>query len=176
MVPIVRLSNVLGHSAHRLIAPIACRDCRSHAQRRRRNREAFEDGQRVLRSVGRGGGMVESIIKDKKKILPCAALLEGEYGINGLFVGRAVKLGANGIEKIYEIKLSDEEKAALKKSAGAVQGIGRCPQTEASVVIHCDRAALGCRTARPGEPARHPGEAREQEIARRVRRLLRNKT
>jgi malate dehydrogenase len=65
--------------------------------------------------------MVESILKDKKKVLPCAALLEGEYGINGLFVGVPVKLGSKGIEKIYEIKLTDEEKAALQKSAGAVQ-------------------------------------------------------
>jgi len=65
--------------------------------------------------------MVESILKDKKKILPCAAYLEGEYGINGLFVGVPVKLGERGIEKIYEIQLTDQEKAALLKSAGAVQ-------------------------------------------------------
>ena len=65
--------------------------------------------------------MVESILKDKKKVLPCAALLEGEYGIKDLFVGVPVKLGAKGIEKIYELKLSAEEKAALDKSAGAVQ-------------------------------------------------------
>ena len=60
-------------------------------------------------------------MKDKKKILPCAAYLEGEYGVNGLFVGVPVKLGATGIEKIYEIKLNADEKAALAKSAGAVQ-------------------------------------------------------
>ena len=65
--------------------------------------------------------MVESILRDKKKVLPCAALLEGEYGINGLFVGVPVKLGAMGIEKIYELKLSGEEKALLNKSASAVQ-------------------------------------------------------
>jgi malate dehydrogenase len=65
--------------------------------------------------------MVEAILKDKKKILPCAAYLEGEYGINGLFVGVPCKLGAKGLEKIIEIKLTDEEQAALKKSAGAVQ-------------------------------------------------------
>jgi malate dehydrogenase len=65
--------------------------------------------------------MAESILKDKKKVLPCAAYLEGEYGINGLFVGVPVKLGAGGIEKIYEIKLTDEEHAMLKKSADAVQ-------------------------------------------------------
>ena len=65
--------------------------------------------------------MVESILKDKKKVLPCAAYLEGEYGIHGLFVGVPVKLGARGIEKIYEIRLTDEEKAMLSKSAAAVQ-------------------------------------------------------
>ena len=65
--------------------------------------------------------MVESILKDKKKVLPCAALLEGEYGVNGLFVGVPVKLGSKGIEKIYEIKLTDEEKVMLAKSAAAVE-------------------------------------------------------
>jgi malate dehydrogenase len=65
--------------------------------------------------------MVEAIIKDKKKILPCAAFLEGEYGINGLFVGVPVKLGARGIEEIIQINLTTEERAALQKSAAAVQ-------------------------------------------------------
>ncbi len=65
--------------------------------------------------------MVESILKDKKKVLPCAAYLEGEYGINGLFVGVPVKLGAQGIEKIYTVQLAPEEKAMLDKSAAAVK-------------------------------------------------------
>lgn len=65
--------------------------------------------------------MVEAILKDKKKILPCAAYLEGEYGIKGLFVGVPVKLGARGIEQIIEIKLLPEEKAALDKSAALVK-------------------------------------------------------
>ena len=65
--------------------------------------------------------MAESILKDKKKVLPCAAYLEGEYGINGLYVGVPVKLGAGGIEKIYEIKLTADEQAMLKKSADSVQ-------------------------------------------------------
>lgn len=64
--------------------------------------------------------MVEAILKDKKKIVPCAVHLEGEYGINGLFVGVPCKLGANGLEKIIEIKLTPEENAALRKSADAV--------------------------------------------------------
>lgn len=65
--------------------------------------------------------MVESILKDKKKVLPCSAYLEGEYGIDGLFVGVPVKLGASGIEKIYELQLTAEEQAALAKSAEAVR-------------------------------------------------------
>jgi malate dehydrogenase len=65
--------------------------------------------------------MVEAILKDKKKILPCAAYLQGEYGINGLYVGVPVKLGAKGIEQIIEIKLTAEEKAGLDKSAAAVR-------------------------------------------------------
>ncbi len=65
--------------------------------------------------------MAEAILKDKKKILPCAAYLEGEYGVRGLFVGVPVKLGARGIEQIIEIKLTAEENAALHKSAAAVK-------------------------------------------------------
>ena len=65
--------------------------------------------------------MVEAILKDKKKILPCAVSLEGEYGINGLFVGVPVKLGAKGAEQIVEIKLTPEEKSALDKSAASVR-------------------------------------------------------
>jgi malate dehydrogenase len=65
--------------------------------------------------------MAESIIKDKKKVLPCAALLEGEYGHSGIFVGVPVKLGAGGIEKVYEVALEPGEKAQLDKSAAAVQ-------------------------------------------------------
>jgi malate dehydrogenase len=65
--------------------------------------------------------MVEAILKDKKKILPCAAYLQGEYGINGLYVGVPCKLGARGLEQIIEIKLTAEEQAALQKSADSVK-------------------------------------------------------
>jgi malate dehydrogenase len=65
--------------------------------------------------------MAESILKDKKKILPCAAFLKGEYGFNDLFIGVPVKLGTNGVEEIIEITLTAEEKAALEKSADAVR-------------------------------------------------------
>jgi len=65
--------------------------------------------------------MVEAILKDKKKILPCSVFLQGEYGIRDLFVGVPVKLGARGVEQIVEIKLTPSEDAALKKSAAAVK-------------------------------------------------------
>ena len=65
--------------------------------------------------------MVEVILKDKKKFLPCSVFLQGEYGIHDLFVGVPVKLGARGVEQIVQIKLTPEEDAALKKSAGAVK-------------------------------------------------------
>jgi malate dehydrogenase len=65
--------------------------------------------------------MVDAIFNDRKKILPCAAYLEGEYGINGLYVGVPVKLGARGIEQILEIKLTPEEQKALEKSASSVK-------------------------------------------------------
>ena len=67
--------------------------------------------------------MAESILKDKKKILPCAVYLQGEYGIQDLFIGVPVKLGTNGIEEIIEITLTDTEKEALMNSAAAVQGL-----------------------------------------------------
>jgi malate dehydrogenase len=65
--------------------------------------------------------MVDAVLKDKKKILPCAAYLEGEYGINGLFMGVPVKLGSSGIEQIVEISLTNDERVALQKSAASVQ-------------------------------------------------------
>ena len=65
--------------------------------------------------------MVEAILKDKKKILPCAAYLEGEYGIHGLYVGVPVKLGAQGSEQIIEIRLTAEERTELQKSAASVR-------------------------------------------------------
>ncbi|MFC1863883.1 malate dehydrogenase, partial [Thermodesulfobacteriota bacterium] len=67
--------------------------------------------------------MAEAILKDKKKILPCAAYLEGEYGIDKLFIGVPVKLGANGMEEVIQIKLTKEENKALQNSAAAVQGL-----------------------------------------------------
>ncbi|MDE2237129.1 MAG: malate dehydrogenase, partial [Elusimicrobia bacterium] len=65
--------------------------------------------------------MVEAVLKDKKKILPCAAYLEGEYGVDGVFVGVPCKLGARGLEQIVQLNLSAEERAQLLKSATAVK-------------------------------------------------------
>ncbi len=65
--------------------------------------------------------MVESVLKDKRKVVPCAAYLEGEYGIQGLYMGVPVKLGSKGIEQVIEVKLTAQEKAELDKSAGAVR-------------------------------------------------------
>jgi malate dehydrogenase len=65
--------------------------------------------------------MVDAVLKDKHKVLPCACYLEGEFGIKGLFVGVPAQLGAVGVEKIWEIKLTDSESAALHKSAAAVK-------------------------------------------------------
>jgi malate dehydrogenase len=67
--------------------------------------------------------MVEAILKDKKKILPCAVYLEGEYGINDLFIGVPVKLGGAGVEEIIQVKLTDEEKVSLQNSASAVKNL-----------------------------------------------------
>jgi malate dehydrogenase len=65
--------------------------------------------------------MAEAILKDKKRILPCAAYLEGEYGLSDIYFGVPVKLGAGGVEQIIEVKLTPEEQAALERSASAVR-------------------------------------------------------
>ncbi len=67
--------------------------------------------------------MADSILKDKKKILPCAAYLQGEYDIHDLFIGVPVKLGKDGVEEIIEVSLTEEERAALKRSADAVRSL-----------------------------------------------------
>jgi malate dehydrogenase len=69
--------------------------------------------------------MVDAVLKDKKKILPCAAYLQGEYGMRDVYLGVPVKLGRRGVEQIIEIRLLDEERAALEKSAEAVRELFR---------------------------------------------------
>jgi malate dehydrogenase len=65
--------------------------------------------------------MVEAIVNDQKRILPCAAYLQGEYGMDGLFLGVPCKLGRGGLERVIEVELTDAERAALQKSADAVR-------------------------------------------------------
>jgi len=65
--------------------------------------------------------MVDAILRDRKRVLPCAVLLQGEYGVDGLFVGVPVVLGAGGMERVIEIRLSDDESAAFQRSADAVR-------------------------------------------------------
>ena len=122
MVPLVRLSSVSGIPLTELMNQATI----DAIVNRTRNGGAeivkyLKTGSAYYAPSASAVEMAESILKDKKKVLPCAALLEGEYGINGLFVGVPVKLGAGGIEQIYQIKLTDEEQAMLKKSADSVQ-------------------------------------------------------
>ena len=122
MVPVTRLSNVSGIPLSELIPPdrlaaIVDRTANGGAEIVKH----LKTGSAYYAPSAAAAEMVESILKDKKKVLPCAAYLEGEYGINGLFVGVPVKLGSKGVEKIYEIDLTADEKAKLAKSAASVQ-------------------------------------------------------
>jgi malate dehydrogenase len=122
MVPVTRLSSVSGIPLEDLIPA----DRLAAIVDRTRNGGAeivkhLKTGSAYYAPSAAAVEMTESILKDKKKVLPCAAYLEGEYGIKGLFVGVPVKLGRKGIEQIYELKLNDSEKAMLAKSASAVQ-------------------------------------------------------
>jgi malate dehydrogenase len=122
MVPVVRLSNVAG---------IPLSELMDQATIQRIVERTQNGGAEIVKYLKTGSAyyapsaaaveMAESILKDKKKVLPCAAYLEGEYGINGLYVGVPVKLGERGIEQIYQIKLTAEEQAMLNKSAAAVK-------------------------------------------------------
>lgn len=122
MVPLPRYSTVAGIPITELMPP----DRIDAIVERTRNGGAeivglLKTGSAYYAPASAAVEMAESILKDKKKILPCATYLEGEYGIKDLFMGVPAKLGANGIEEIIEIKLTDEEQAALNKSADAVR-------------------------------------------------------
>ncbi|RPH54531.1 MAG: malate dehydrogenase [Acidobacteria bacterium] len=122
MVPLPRLSTVAGVPITELLSKEAID---------RISTRTANGGAEIVKLLGTGSAyyapassvveMVEAILKDKKKILPCAVYLQGEYGITGLFVGVPVKLGARGVEHIFEIKLAADEQAALDKSAAAVK-------------------------------------------------------
>jgi malate dehydrogenase len=122
MVPLPRYSTVAGIPITELMAP----DRIEALVERTRNGGAeivslLKTGSAYYAPASAAVEMAESILKDKKKILPCAACLQGEYGQQDLFIGVPVKLGAKGVEDIIEITLTDEEKQALQKSADAVQ-------------------------------------------------------
>jgi malate dehydrogenase len=122
MVPLARYSTVAGIPITELIEPAKL----EALIERTRNGGAeivkyLKTGSAYYAPSASAVEMVEAILKDKKKILPCAVHLEGEYGIKGLFVGVPVKLGANGLEQIIEIKLTADEQAALNKSADSVK-------------------------------------------------------
>jgi len=122
MVPLPRYSSVAGIPITELMTPERI----EALVQRTRNGGAeivslLKTGSAYYAPASAAVEMAESILKDKKKILPCAAYLEGEYGIKGLFIGVPVKLGAKGVEQVYEIKLTAEESTALHKSAAAVQ-------------------------------------------------------
>ncbi|WP_308638697.1 malate dehydrogenase [Paenibacillus silvisoli] len=124
MVPLVRYSNVGGIPIEKLIPADRIE---AIVQRTR------VGGGEIVNLLGNGSAyyapaaslvqMTEAILKDKKRILPVIALLEGEYGYNNLFMGVPVILGGDGIEKIFELELAEDEKAALEKSANSVRGV-----------------------------------------------------
>ena len=122
MVPLPRLSTVAGVPITELLSKEAID---------RISTRTANGGAEIVKLLGTGSAfyapassvveMIEAILKDKQKILPCCVYLEGEYGIKGLFVGVPVKLGARGVEQIFQIALTGEEQAALDKSAAAVR-------------------------------------------------------
>ncbi|MBF0474579.1 MAG: malate dehydrogenase [Deltaproteobacteria bacterium] len=124
MVPLPRYSTVSGIPITELMPP----DRIEALVQRTRNGGAeivsmLKTGSAFYAPASSATEMAEAVLKDKKKILPCAVLLQGEYGYNDLFIGVPVKLGNKGIEEIIEIKLLPEEKIALDKSAEAVRGL-----------------------------------------------------
>ncbi len=100
----------------------ACRHHRPHPQGRRRDREPHGH-ERLLRAGAGAIAMAEAYLRNQKRLLPCAAYLDGEYGYKDLYMGVPVIIGAGGVEKILQIELTAEEKAMLEKSAKSVQGI-----------------------------------------------------
>lgn len=124
MVPLPRFSTVAGIPITELMAE------ETIARLVRRTRDG---GAEIVKHLKTGSAfyapsaavaaMVEAIVKDKKKIFPCAAYLEGEYGIEGVFVGVPCKLGARGIEDVVQVRLTANEQAELKRSAEAVRSL-----------------------------------------------------
>jgi malate dehydrogenase len=122
MVPLSRYTTVAGIPVTELIPPARLREI---------EQRTADGGAEIVRHLKTGSAyyapsaatveMVDAVVRDKKKILPCCVMLQGEYGINGLCVGVPVKLGADGVEEIIQLTLTPAEDAALKKSAAAVK-------------------------------------------------------
>ena len=122
MVPVVESTNVAGTPVSKLIDPKRLEEIVQRAR---------DGGAEIVNYLKTGSAfyapsasivqMVEAILFDKKEILPCTAYLQGQYGINELYVGVPVKLGASGVEEVVELNLNNDELIALKKSADAVQ-------------------------------------------------------
>jgi malate dehydrogenase len=126
MVPLPRLSTVAGISLTELVKMGKLSQTRLNEICTRTANGGAEITKLVGTSAWYAPGasaadMVEAILKDQKRIMPCSVFLQGEYGIHDLFVGVPVKLGAQGVEEIIEVPLTADEKAALQKSAGAVK-------------------------------------------------------
>jgi malate dehydrogenase len=123
MVPLVRLASIGGIPLNEIISQEKIDAIVTRTQ---------EAGTEIVKLLGTGSAffspaaaaieMAESYLKDKKRVLPCAALLEGEYGINGYFLGVPIVIGKGGMEKVLEVKLNAEEKAMLDNSFNAVKG------------------------------------------------------
>ena len=122
MVPLARLSSVAGVPLPQLIAPERLAQIVQRAR---------DGGAEIVNLLKQGSAyyapsasalqMIDSILLDKKMIMPCSTYLEGEYGVNGLFVGVPVKLGAGGVEEVIQLDLTPDEQAALQKSADSVR-------------------------------------------------------
>lgn len=124
MVPLPRFSTVAGIPITELLAPDRIE---ALVDRTRKGGaeivELLKTGSAYYAPASAVVEMIEAILKDKKKILPCAVYLEGEYGINNLFIGVPVKLGSAGVEEIIQVNLTDEEQESLKKSADSVKNL-----------------------------------------------------
>ena len=126
MVPVLEYSTVSGIPVSDLVEMgfdqgKGRRDHQAHPRRWRRDRRAAEDRLGLLCPATSGIAMAEAYLYDQKRILPAAAHLSGEYGIDNLYVGVPVVIGAGGVEKVVEVKLSDEAKANLQVSVDAVK-------------------------------------------------------
>ena len=124
MVPLVRYSYAGGIPFETLISPERLEEIVDRTRK---------GGAEIVNLLGNGSAyyapaaslveMAEAILKDQKRVLPSIAYLEGEYGLDGIYIGVPTILGANGIEKIIELELTEEEKAALSKSADSVKAV-----------------------------------------------------